>query len=217
MVSPDPAPPTGIDRILDAALDLFGRQGVAATSLRAIAEQAGVSPALIVHHFGSKAALRAACDDHVVELIRSSKTETIEGGPTLLPGQLDGLMRESRPALRYLARTLTEGSPRMNQFMDDLIESSVAYTAHAEELGYIKPSANPRARVIVLTLWMFGGLVLHEHFSRLLGVDLLDEDSDVMPYISAAMEILTDGVVSDTAYQDLRTPAPGDTDEHPDD
>ncbi|MGJ3509728.1 TetR/AcrR family transcriptional regulator [Enemella sp. A6] len=211
--SATPPAPGGSERILDAALDLFGHQGVAATSVRAIAEQAGVSPALVIHHFGSKAKLHEACDDRVVELIHSRKTETIQGGPTLMPGELDVLMRESRPALRYLARTLSDGSPRINQLMDDLIESSIGYTAQAEELGYVKPSANPRARVIVLTLWMFGGLVLHEHMARLLGVDLFDENSDVMPYMSTAMEILTDGVIAETAYQDLRTP-PGNQPSH---
>lgn len=193
------------ERILAAAVDLFGRYGVSGTSVRAIAQEAGVSAPLVMHHFGSKEKLREACDDHVVELIRKGKTETIEAGPTLLPSEVAGLMRESRPALRYLIRTLSDGSPRINQLMDDLVESSLVYTEQAVELGYVKPSPNPRARVIVLTLWMFGGLVLHEHFQRLLGVDLLDEDGDVMPYVSTAMEILTDGVMSETAYQDLRS------------
>lgn len=206
MVSPPTT--TATERILDAALDLFGRQGVHGTSVRAIAELAGVSPPLVLHHFGSKAALRDACDHHVVELIRASKIDSINAGPTLMPHEVQVLMRESGAAVRYLARTLIEGSPRIDQFMDDLVESSVGYTEQAVEAGYIKPSVNPRARAVVLTLWSFGGLVLHEHLHRLLGVDLLDADSDVMPYVSTAMEILTDGVVAETAYQDLRTDQP---------
>ena len=59
-----PAMPSAADRILDAALDLFGAQGFSGTSIKAVAQQAGVSPALVIHHFGSKDALRAACDDH---------------------------------------------------------------------------------------------------------------------------------------------------------
>lgn len=197
---------SAVDRILDAAIDLFGQHGVARTSIRAVAEQAGVSPPLVMHHFGTKEALRAACDDHVVELIRRTKTENIDRGPSLMPRELQGLMQESRPALRYLARTLSEGSPRISQLMDDLVESAVGYTAAAEEAGLVRPSADPRGRVVVLTLWMFGGLVLHEHLHRLLGVDLLDEDSDVLPYMGAAMEILTDGVLTPGIYPDLRPP-----------
>ena len=47
-------------RIRDAAIRRFARDGVAATSLKAIAADAGVSPPLVVHHFGSKAGLREA-------------------------------------------------------------------------------------------------------------------------------------------------------------
>src|SRR5947209_13632787 len=40
---------TGKARIRDAAMALFAKQGVAATSLRAVARAAGVSPGLVVH------------------------------------------------------------------------------------------------------------------------------------------------------------------------
>lgn len=49
--------PTTIERILDAAERLFARQGVGATSLRAITADAGVNTAAIHYHFGSKEAL----------------------------------------------------------------------------------------------------------------------------------------------------------------
>ena len=43
--------------------------------MRAVAAEAGVSPALVIHHFGSKDALRAACDEHVLRVIREAETE----------------------------------------------------------------------------------------------------------------------------------------------
>lgn len=43
--------------LLAAARELFGARGYTATTLRQIAEQAGVDPALIVRYFGSKTAL----------------------------------------------------------------------------------------------------------------------------------------------------------------
>jgi AcrR family transcriptional regulator len=54
-------------RLRDAALDLFGRHGVQATSTRAILDAAGMrNPSSISYHFGSKAGL---VDDLVEELI----------------------------------------------------------------------------------------------------------------------------------------------------
>ena len=46
-----------IDRIMDACLELFSRQGFAATSVNQIAKEAGVSKGLIYNYFESKEAL----------------------------------------------------------------------------------------------------------------------------------------------------------------
>ncbi|MFC3717053.1 TetR/AcrR family transcriptional regulator [Luteimonas soli] len=42
------------ERLLDAAIACFVRQGISATSLRAIASEAGVTPALLHYYFGDK-------------------------------------------------------------------------------------------------------------------------------------------------------------------
>ena len=48
------------DQLLDAAQEVFGREGLRAASLRAIARQAGCDPALIYYHFDSKEAMFTA-------------------------------------------------------------------------------------------------------------------------------------------------------------
>ncbi|SPL95857.1 Transcriptional regulator, TetR family [[Actinomadura] parvosata subsp. kistnae] len=58
-------------RIRDAAMTLFAEQGVKATTIRGIAEAAKVSPGLVQHHFGTKEALRLACDEYVLTYIRA--------------------------------------------------------------------------------------------------------------------------------------------------
>lgn len=54
--------------IRDQALRLFAEHGPEAVSLRRVAAEAGVSPGLVAHHFGSRAGLRQAVDDHVAGL-----------------------------------------------------------------------------------------------------------------------------------------------------
>ncbi len=52
------AAPNGKARLYEAALDLMGRNGIAATSTREILDVAGIrNPSAISYHFGSKAAL----------------------------------------------------------------------------------------------------------------------------------------------------------------
>lgn len=48
------------DRILASARELFARNGIANTSIRAVAAAAGVDPALVHHYFGTKEKLFAA-------------------------------------------------------------------------------------------------------------------------------------------------------------
>ena len=59
---------TAYARIRDASLELFADRGVPATSIRDIAAAAGVSGGLVQHHFGTKAGLRDAINDHVVAI-----------------------------------------------------------------------------------------------------------------------------------------------------
>jgi AcrR family transcriptional regulator len=57
-------------RLLDAALDLFGRQGFRATSVRQLADEAKVALPAIAYHFTDKAGLHRACAIHVIKRYR---------------------------------------------------------------------------------------------------------------------------------------------------
>src|SRR5207237_1659819 len=53
------------NQILAAALEIFGEQGFHGTRTRELAERAGVSEALVFHHFPTKEALIRAIFDQV--------------------------------------------------------------------------------------------------------------------------------------------------------
>tara|TARA_Y100001933_G_scaffold46841_2_gene44689 strand:+ start:968 stop:1621 length:654 start_codon:yes stop_codon:yes gene_type:complete len=54
-------------RLLDAAIECFSEQGVAATSTASIARRAGVTRGAYLHHFGSREDLVAAAVAHLME------------------------------------------------------------------------------------------------------------------------------------------------------
>lgn len=197
-------PEAGIERIRAAAIELFGRHGVRATSLKAIAASAGVSPALILHHYGSKDGLRVACDQYAAEVLRTTKTDTVHQGSHLDPITTLGRLTQFRPVVRYLARTLVDGSPHVNDLIDEMVADAERYTEVGVAAGLVKPSAHPRARVVVLFLWSMGVLVLHEHLERLLGVSLLEGDDPPLPYLQAVLEIYAEGVLTEGTYDELR-------------
>lgn len=190
-------------RIRDAAIICFAETGVDATPVRRIAEVAGVSPALVIHHFGSKDALRIACDQHVAAVIRARKSDAVQAGTGLDPV---GALRDAGdgpPLLAYLARTLTDGSPHVAELLDELVADAVTYTAQAEASGMLRPSEDPHGRAAVLLLWSLGAVVLHEHAHRLLGADLLGAPEQLLGYVRPAFEILGQGVFTPEAHAQM--------------
>lgn len=208
---------TGRARIRDAALRRFGDHGVNATSLRVIAEDAEVSPALVVHHFGSKAGLIRACDEHVSATTRHAKQQAMAAGAGF---DALGSLREaeaSRPLLRYLARRLVDHSPQVATLVDELVTDAQAYLSTGEDTGMIRPTADPWGRAAVLTIWSLGALVLHEHVARLLGADPTQDTAGLVAYSRPALEVLGSGIFPPEVagrllgvYDDLDPPGPPD-------
>jgi AcrR family transcriptional regulator len=204
--TPAPRDPdlTARARIRDAAIDRFGQDGIAATSLRTIAADAGVSAALVMHHFGSKDGLRAACDDHVAETIREGKRQAMAAGPGADPLVALRQAEETRPLLRYLARVLVDPSPAVAELVDELVDDAEANMAEGVRTGMLRPSADPRGRAVVLTMWSLGALVLHEHVARLLGADLTADTQGLVAYSLPATELLGEGALTPEVYARIR-------------
>jgi AcrR family transcriptional regulator len=84
--------PSGDDQdlrahLLDVAITLFSRMGIAATSLRAIAIEANVTPAMLHYYFGDKARLvQALIDERLLPALMPMRAqlEHIDNDPTLL-------------------------------------------------------------------------------------------------------------------------------------
>lgn len=192
-------------RIRDAAIACFGARGVAATTVRDVATEAGVSPGLVIHHFGSKDALRVACDRHVAAKIRAAKREAVanSGGVGADPlGQLRA-RDDTAPLLAYLARTVIDGTPEVADLVDEMVDDAVGYIGEAVAQGLMSPSDDPRARAIVLTTWSLGALALHEHIERLLGVDMLGPATGLVGYMLPAAEALS-GSFAPGVYAQMR-------------
>ncbi len=191
-------------RIRDTAIECFAAAGVAATSIRTIAAKAEVSPALVIHHFGSKEELRVACDQHVAAILRELKSEAMASGTNFDP--LNALRQQSvgPPAGRYLARTLVDASPHVAELVDEIVEDAVAYMELGVQTGMITPTRYPRQRAAILTIWALGGLVLHEHLERLVGIDITSDFSDnpkaASNYLGPALEIAA-GYITETTKE----------------
>lgn len=208
-MSPNTEEPT-ITRIRDAALEEFADRGVAGATMKSIAEKAGVSAQLVVHHFGAKKGVAAACDDYVVRMFREHNTSLLGAGSAFSP--TEALKAPwLGPAMAYLAARVVDASPAVDQLVDEAVEDAVAYFNSGERSGLINPSDYPRERVVITMLWNLGALALHRHAERLLGIDLLSADAgQLRTWSAASTEILTQGLFTDAALEKLQE---GDHDE----
>lgn len=208
-------------RIRDVALHRFGEHGVDRTTVREIAADAGVSPALVLHHFGSKHGLREACDAFVVDLVAQKAEWTRQGAPdSPMPSPLAGMMAQPDPVLRYLTRALVEDSPAAAALFDDMLAQTEQTLAAGEDNGLLLAGDDRRARAAVLLVWQLGALVLSPHLSR-----AIDGDALAWPamgrWTRAALELFTDGLFTDDRWfkafadQDPLASAGGDTTQAP--
>lgn len=153
----------GRARIRNAALEEFAALGDAA-SIRSIALRAGCSPALVQHHFGTKAGLRDACDAFVLAFYRTQVAEGVDGYGIADPDYVARLYRDAPIVLRYLIRGLMENTPAAARTFDELVDLSVGYLHGSSDVP-------PRDRAAVLVAMKLGTLVLAGHLERNFGAE----------------------------------------------
>lgn len=190
-------------RIRDAAISCFAESGIAATTARKVAAAAGVSPGLVIHHFGSMDGLRTACDEYVVARIRELKSDAMAAGAGFDPLAALRSQQTGPPLAKYLARTLIDESPHVADLVDEIVADAAEYSETGVATGMLTPTKYPRERAAILTMWSLGALVLHEHLDRLIGVDItepLDNPQAAASYVGPALEIFQ-GVFTETTIK----------------
>ena len=188
-------------RIRDAAIDQWGKHGFN-VGLRSIAEAAGVSAALVIHHFGSKGGLRKACDDCIAEEIRTGKSASMQ---TKDPAEWFAQMAEIEsyaPMMAYLVRSMQSGSDLAKMLWQRMIDNAEEYLEEGVQNGLLKPSRDPRARAKFLGLTGGGGFFLfiqmHDTPTDLRAVLRDYGEQMVLP----ALELYTEGLLTDsTMYE----------------
>ncbi|MCB0972458.1 MAG: TetR family transcriptional regulator, partial [Acidimicrobiales bacterium] len=131
------------DRLIDRTIAVVGAEGAAAATVRRIAADVGVSPALVLHHFGSKAGLLEACEARVTARIDEVVAALSEGSSNdaglqqllATPGAADAIV--------YIGRAIGEGSEPGRRWFDLLYDRSRAGLDAMAEAGALRPSDDP--------------------------------------------------------------------------
>ncbi|MDX1892636.1 TetR/AcrR family transcriptional regulator [Mycolicibacterium sp. 050158] len=192
---------TAVARIRDAAIEQFGAHGFD-VGLRVIAKAAGVSAALVIHHFGSKDGLRQACDQFVAESVRAAKSDSLQSSdPASWFAQLAEI-ESFAPSMAYLVRSMQTGGDLAKSLWRTMIGNAEQYIEDGVRAGTIKPSPNPEARARFLAITGGGGFLLY--------LQMHDTPTDVKAVLHdyaqemllPALEVYTHGLMTDSTMYD---------------
>ncbi|WP_306185346.1 MULTISPECIES: TetR/AcrR family transcriptional regulator [unclassified Streptomyces] len=172
--------------IRDEALRLFAAHGPEAVSVRQIASAAGVSPALVVHHFGSKEGLRQEVDQYVLDVFEAMLGElTGDGGAELLdPGAGASSLSEAfarhlpddSPLPGYLRRLLLSDTDAGRLLFRRLYELSSTALDGLAAAGLAAPGADPVVRAALLLANDLALFLLRDRLAEVLGTDPLSAE-----------------------------------------
>jgi AcrR family transcriptional regulator len=130
-------------RLLDVAIDHFGRYGLEGASTRAIAHDAATPMSSITYHFGGKAGLYLAAADHIAARIRHHIGPAMEkaaalcgegGSPdqaraalhAILGGMIQVMLMEETDAMaRFIVREQADPTPAFDRIYDGVMRSTL--------------------------------------------------------------------------------------------
>ena len=150
------------ERLLDAALTCYSRQGIAATPLRAIAVEAGVNPALLHYYFGDKGQLQqAVIDERLMPAIGNVGVALTSAGDdpagliaSFVRGIGDAVARHPWLPSLWVREVLCEGGALRDLLVDRIgpqIPQRLAQRfAAAQRAGALNPGLDPRLLVVSL-------------------------------------------------------------------
>jgi AcrR family transcriptional regulator len=162
-----PGRPTGDSpdlraHLLDAAIACFTRDGIAATSLRAIATEGAVTPALLHYYFGDKNQLVDALVAERLLPVLAEMREVVEGASDDVAALIAGFVRKMTemvqrhpwwPAL-WVREVLCEGGVLRELVVSragpQIPQLLAGRFAEAQRQGRLNPDLDPRLLVVSL-------------------------------------------------------------------
>jgi len=186
-------------RIIEIAADLFAQRGYRGTGLAAIAEEAGLTPSGILHHFGSKDALlmevlTAFYIGHVPGLEQAYERHSTRGMEDLFDAVADGVMSREGLARLFsvvLAENLMKGDPAHRHFVNRYAnhrQSLADWFEQGKRDGFVKRDVDSKLIAAEMLAFMDG-----IQLQWLLEPGAIDLKAAYRTYVRGILERITPG------------------------
>ena len=194
-------------RLLGAAKSCFAKYGFRGASVSAIARAAGVTPAMVNHHFGNKRGLYDAC----IASFSRKRSEAIERlvvpseSPDVFRLRLELLLEEMLElhlADLDMVRILMRDADDPELMPPDADRAVLAFSEHlvrlfvlGQEGGVIRADIDPAAPALLLYHSLAARLQVDAHRQRAEGKSLADPVVR-RAHLSSILDVVLHGVVS---------------------
>jgi AcrR family transcriptional regulator len=200
MATVAPSDLTTFARIRNAALAAFAANGVKATSIRDIADDAGVSAGLVQHYFPTKAALRDAVNEHVIVVV-AARFEDVSavagrGDPFQeLGDRITGLVAANPDEARYAARAIAEGDEAALRLFDGFVEIARGQLERLAAEGVLRPDLDREWAVLHVVVFNLATVLFRGAIERRLPAPFLSPDQ-LQRWNEATTALLREGTVA---------------------
>jgi AcrR family transcriptional regulator len=183
--------------IRDEALRLFARDGPDRVSLRQVAAAAGVSPGLVMHHYGSRQGLKDAVDAHVAGVFDAMFAEFAEldweGSGTSFAEMITAALPADSPIPAYLQRLLIGGDQAGRALFAHWYAAGRVALQQLTAAGVARPVDDPDVLAAFLMVNDLALLLLRDQLTAVLGADPLSP-AGMGRWVAAAMEVYRGGL-----------------------
>lgn len=172
-------------RIRNAALALYADYGEDATSMRAIADAAGVTVGLVVHHFKTKDGLRDAVEQRIVGLFAQAINQTpIEGTAAAVAAARDAavarMLADNPAVIGYLRRAVLDATGHRGRVLEMLTKLAAEQVATLRRAGVASREQRDSSQTIGVMVRQLGQLFLQpmvdSMWTQLAGPDADEDD-----------------------------------------
>ncbi|MFV8162532.1 TetR/AcrR family transcriptional regulator [Mycobacterium sp. 134] len=152
-------------RIRNAALDLYSKSGPDRISLRAIASEAGVTLGLVQHHYKTKAGLRDAVDQLVVDYFATALAEVPDAEhPADLAAARDEAVRRmlaaNPPVVDYVRRAVLDPSGENLHLLDVLVDLTAREVSSLRKSGRASTRRRESTQIVAVLVRQMGEMLL---------------------------------------------------------
>lgn len=163
-------------QLIEVATNAFARDGIAATSLRAVAKEAGVSPALIVHHFGSREKLIEECIIKGLGLWVSEKQEFVDVSLSTSLAQWQNALDKHGSKLQFFRQVLLAGGEPANILFSRMVQEAEMMVSAQIDKGQMRKVENRHDLALLMTLHGLAPLIMQNQVNNHLGGSFLDPE-----------------------------------------